>query len=57
MIAVSVYGSWALVGFVFFILWLFWLWRGFVFDAIGDWQAAAREARREALSPDRERGY
>ena len=49
MIAVSVYGSWLLVGFVFAVLWVFWLWLGFLFDAIGDWQAAARDARREAL--------
>jgi hypothetical protein len=56
MIAVSVYGSWLLVGFVFAVLWVFWLWLGFLFDAIGDYQDAARKARREALFPDRERG-
>lgn len=30
-------GDWLIVGSVFFILWLFWLWLGAVFDAISEY--------------------
>ena len=45
--------DWAIVGFVFFCLLLFWLWLGQVFDAISDWHAAIR---REDAQADGERG-
>jgi hypothetical protein len=45
--------DWLIVGFVFAVLWLFWLWLGALFDAINEWHAALR---REDLSANRERG-
>jgi len=34
--------DWLLVGFVFAVLWLFWLWLCQLFDAIGEMHAAWR---------------
>jgi hypothetical protein len=45
--------DWLVVGFVFVVLWLFWIWLGKVFDAISDWHAAVR---REDAQADGERG-
>lgn len=46
--------AWLLILLVWAVLLLFWFWLGKVFDAITEYHAAAR--RREAVSPDRERG-
>ena len=35
--------DWLIVGFVFLVLWLFWLWLGSVFDAITEWHAALKQ--------------
>ena len=34
--------DWLVIGFVFAVLWIFWLWLGAVFDAISEWHAALR---------------
>lgn len=47
--------DWLVIGLVIVVLWAFWWWLGKLFDAIGEYHTAARKARREATSPDRER--
>lgn len=39
----TVIRDWLIVGFVFAVLWIFWLWLGFVFDAITEWHAALKQ--------------
>ena len=37
--------DWLIVGSVFAVLWLFWIWLGFLFDAITEMHDAWREQR------------
>lgn len=40
--------DWLIIGLVFSALWLFWLWLGFLFDAITAWHDASREVQGDA---------
>ena len=47
--------DWLVVGFVFAVLWVFWLWLGAVFDAISEYhRALKRDAAKSMTARNRQ---